>query len=270
MNINTEYEKFTQEIYQILIEEEGVTIKVKHNSIVKGKAASHQIDVYWEYIIAGITHRVAIECKNYSSNVTIGKIRDFHGVLSDIGNINGIMVTKIGFQKGAKEFAEHYGINLMVLRKPIDSDWKGRVKIVALTVEIISTHITNTYIQVDESWAKEKFTESELKNFKLQITGPNNEIWIIDKNNIKIKNFLQLQDELPTDKEENIGLKHYLDFDDCYLQSRNQEKIKIKRIEFTYNINSVKRETIIDAQKTVKAILKNVLSGEIKFFDKKD
>ena len=36
--------------------------------------------------------RVAIECKNYLNEITVGKVRDFHSVLSDIGNINGIKV----------------------------------------------------------------------------------------------------------------------------------------------------------------------------------
>lgn len=47
----------------------------------------------------GVTHRVAIECKNYSSEVSVGKVRDFFGVLHDISNVNGIfrpkLVTKV-------------------------------------------------------------------------------------------------------------------------------------------------------------------------------
>jgi len=43
-----------------------------------------------------------------SKLVSIGKIRDFYGVLSDLNNVAGIMETKIGYQKGAKE----YGITL--------------------------------------------------------------------------------------------------------------------------------------------------------------
>lgn len=102
MNINTEYELLTKEIFETLLEDDGVTINVQHNVEVQGKAFKHQIDVYWEYQIAGITNKVAIECENYNSNVSVAKVRDFYGVLSDIGNINGIMVSKSGFQKEQK------------------------------------------------------------------------------------------------------------------------------------------------------------------------
>ena len=120
MNPNTEYEKFAQEVYRELAKTDVVkTIDVKHNILLTGRSGQkHQIDVYWEYEKSGIKTCVAIECKNYNSTVPIGKVRDFFGVLYDLDNVAGIMVTKIGFQKGAKEYANHYGIGLKELRIP--------------------------------------------------------------------------------------------------------------------------------------------------------
>ena len=120
MNANIEYEKFTQEIYQELVNADVVkSTKVKHNIKILGKSGQkHQIDVYWEYEIAGVKHKVAIECKNYNRTVPIGKVRDFFGVIYDLNNVAGIMVTKIGYQEGAKKYASYYGINLMELRTP--------------------------------------------------------------------------------------------------------------------------------------------------------
>jgi len=117
---NIEYEKFTWEIYQELVNADVLkATKVQHNVKQKGKSGQeHQIDMYWEYEIAGIKHKVAIECKNYNKNVAIGKVRDFYGVLIDLTNVSGIMVTKIGYQKGAKEYAAEYGISLKELRTP--------------------------------------------------------------------------------------------------------------------------------------------------------
>lgn len=50
MNPNTEYEKFTQEIYQQLLNEDFGNIKtvnVLHNVKLKGRSGQeHQIDVY--------------------------------------------------------------------------------------------------------------------------------------------------------------------------------------------------------------------------------
>ena len=112
MNPNTEYERFTQYIYQKLVNNDVLKpTKVLHNTKLTGKSGcEHQIDVYWEYEIAGNKHQVAIECKNYDSLVPIGEVRDFHGVLTDLNNVNGIMVSKKGYQSGAKKYAEEYGI----------------------------------------------------------------------------------------------------------------------------------------------------------------
>ena len=89
MNLNTEYEKFAREIYQKLMNAEGInTINVKHNVKLTGKSGQqHQIDVYWEYQIGGVKHKVIIECKNYNATVPIGKVRDFYGLLADLTNL---------------------------------------------------------------------------------------------------------------------------------------------------------------------------------------
>ena len=114
MNTNTEYEKFTRELCERLALYKGLlSSSVQHNVKLRGESGlNHQIDVYWEYEKNGEVHRVAIECKNYSYGVSIGKVRDFYGVISDLDNVKGIMVTTVGYQKGAKQFANHYGISL--------------------------------------------------------------------------------------------------------------------------------------------------------------
>ena len=63
MNPNIEYEKFTQEIYQELVNADVLkTTEVQHNVKLKGRSGQeHQIDVYWEYEIAGTKQKVAIE-----------------------------------------------------------------------------------------------------------------------------------------------------------------------------------------------------------------
>jgi hypothetical protein len=102
-NENVEYEKLAQYVYQCILNAEGFeNIAVKHDVGIKGKSGcEHQVDVYWEFTIGGVTQKVAIECKNYNRTVSIGKIRNFYGVPHDIGNITGIFVTKLGYQSVA-------------------------------------------------------------------------------------------------------------------------------------------------------------------------
>ena len=49
MNNSTEYELFTREIYQQLVDADTVkATKVQHNVKLEGKSGQkHQIDVYW-------------------------------------------------------------------------------------------------------------------------------------------------------------------------------------------------------------------------------
>ena len=125
-----EYERFTRAIYQaILVEEGNRTINVGHNESIAGRSGvEHQVDVLWEFKQAGVTQRVLIECKSYTSNLTLGNARNFFAVVHDIGNCVGIMVTRTGYQSGAAAFAKHYGLALKVLRKPVENDWRERIK----------------------------------------------------------------------------------------------------------------------------------------------
>ncbi|GAI09384.1 unnamed protein product, partial [marine sediment metagenome] len=124
---SVEYEKLTQAIYQSILLDEGLEkISVEYNGSLTGRSGvAHQIDVYWKFKQANIEHAVLIECKYYSTALTLEKVRNFHSVINDIGNCRGIMITKIGYQSGAKKYADFYGIDLKILRKPLQEDWEG-------------------------------------------------------------------------------------------------------------------------------------------------
>ena len=135
MNSYTEFERFTQRVFQKLESNDVLKpSRVQHNVKLKGKSGcEHQIDVYWEYEKDGISHRVAIECKNYKTHVPIGKVRDFFGVLQDLDNVSGIMVSSKGFQEGAIKFADFHGISLKELRTPKWNEVFGSI--------VVTTHL---------------------------------------------------------------------------------------------------------------------------------
>ncbi len=72
-----EYEKLVQSIYQSILDQETTqNIEVEHNVLVCGRSGvSHQIDVLWRFKLASVEHTVMIECKNYTSSITL-VIRD--------------------------------------------------------------------------------------------------------------------------------------------------------------------------------------------------
>jgi len=129
-----EYELLAKTIYQSILAKEGLGNNIaNHNVSIRGRSgAAHQIDIHWEFCIAGINHLVLVECKNYGTSLTLEKARSFFAVIHDIGNCRGIIITKTGFQSGVVEFCNHYGIGLKILRKPTEADWAGRTRIVRI------------------------------------------------------------------------------------------------------------------------------------------
>ena len=271
MNPNIEYEKFTQEIYQELVNADVLkTTEVQHNVKLKGRSGQeHQIDVYWEYEIAGTKQKVAIECKNYNKNVAIGKIRDFYGVLCDLNNVAGIMVTKVGYQKGAKEYASEYGISLKELRTP--NPGEAIIGKIEMNFDIA---VRRCLFLVDKDYSEtEKISVSKYMQFLDWMSLNHKSSWasathiplelvdrtIINSDGITIASFEKIEEELPKDSDSDIVFK----YNDAYVNTR-WGKIKINEIKYEYEYKNEKKTIAIDAQDFVKAILKDALNGEIK------
>ena len=276
MNPNIEYEKFTQEIYQELVNADVLkTTDVQHNVKLKGRSGQeHQIDVYWEYEIAGTKQKVAIECKNYNKTVGIAKVRDFYGVLHDLNNVAGIMVTKVGYQKGAKEYASEYGISLKELRTP--NPGEAIIGEVEMNFDI---SVRRCLFLVDADYAEtDKFSVTKYKHFLDWMSLNNESSWInathihlelinrniINSNGTTITTLEKIEEELPEDSDSDIVFK----YDDAFVNTR-WGKIKINEIKYEYKYTNEKKIIAIDAQDFVKAILKDALNGEIKLIANK-
>ena len=276
MNPNIEYEKFTQEIYQELVNADVLkTTDVQHNVKLKGRSGQeHQIDVYWEYEIAGTKQKVAIECKNYNKTVGIAKVRDFYGVLHDLNNVAGIMVTKVGYQKGAKEYASEYGISLKELRTP--NLGEAIIGEVEMNFDI---SVRRCLFLVDADYAEtDKFSVTKYKHFLDWMSLNNESSWInathiplelidrniINSNGTTITTLEKIEEELPEDSDSDIVFK----YDDAFVNTR-WGKIKINEIKYEYKYTNEKKIIAIDAQDFVKAILKDALNGEIKLIANK-
>ena len=269
MNPNIEYEKFTQEIYQKLLNADAPkATNVQHNLKLKGKSGQeHQIDVYWEYEIAGVKHKVAIECKNYNKAVPIGKVRDFYGVLADLNNVKGIMATKKGYQKGAKEYASYYGIDLKELRVPNHGE-----AIIGEIEHRFNIAFRHCLFLVDENYAEtEKFSVSRYKQRIDSIRVDRTPKWvnsthvplqlidnnIIDSNGTVIKSLNDIEKSLPKDSDSDIIFK----YEDAYVNTR-WGKLKVNEIKYEYKYENETKVIAIDAQGFVKAILIDAQNGE--------
>ena len=124
-NTGKEYELVVQKVFQSILDQKFVkNITVQHDITLQGKSTTHQIDVYWEFSDGISTYATIVQAKDYNSRVSQDKLLTFKGVIDDLPNHpKGIFVTKTGYQKGAKAYAEANGILLYELRQPTDEDW---------------------------------------------------------------------------------------------------------------------------------------------------
>lgn len=278
MNPNTEFELFTRHIYQKLVNNDVLKpTLVMHNVKLKGKSGcEHQIDVYWEYEIAGSLHRVAIECKNYSSPVEIGNVRDFKGVLDDLNNVHGIMVSAKGYQSGAKQYAEQYGILLKELRTPSWRDTIGE-----LVIQIHSDIMHCLFLIDKESAEKKGFDLQRYREFYASMDFDNADKWrnathlpLTTKDGIirnargkQITNLDDLEKQLPDNPKPNSS--YVFPFEDAWMETPHWGLLKIHEVKYEYESEDIERVIGLAANMFVEAILKDAVSGEIQYVPKR-
>lgn len=277
MNPDIGFELFTQRIYQKLVNNDVLKpTEVRHNVKLEGRSGcKHQIDVYWEYEIAGNLHRVAIECKNYDSLVPVGKVRDFQGVLADLNNVNGIMVSRKGYQDGAKIFAAEYGISLKVVRQPAWNETIGSI------TTVVHADVRHTLFLIDEGWiAEHNFDLDKLRNFYASFQFDKADYWQaathfpVDMKDHFIRNaegkiissLDELEKQLPENPEPNTSI--VFPFEDAWLESRHWGQVRICEVVFEYE--SKVQETILNlaADDFVEAILDDAVSGRTEYIPK--
>lgn len=277
MNPNTAFECFTQRIIQRLVNSEVLKpTLVRHNVKLTGKSGcEHQIDVYWEYEKDGMMNRVAIECKNYDSNVSIGKVRDFLSVIQDLENVRGIMVTSKGYQKGAKKFAEYYGISLKKLRRP---EWNEIIGSITTKNQMDSVH---RLYRIDEEWAKEhNFSIERYRDLLINLYTNNADYWRIathfpietidpfirDSKGVTIASLDSLG--LMFLKKQEPGTIILFHFKDGWVVSRHWGPVRIREVKFEYESKVQETTLQLAADDFVEAILEDALGGKTDYVPK--
>lgn len=275
MNQNTEYELFTREVYEQLAEATKLSAsKVRHNEKLEGVSGQkHQIDVYWEYENDGKSQRVAIECKNYKRRISKEKVCAFKGVLDDLDGVNGIMVSKVGFQKGAKLYAQQYNISLKELRHPGPGE-----TIIGEVENYIHFETRHTFFLIDEDWANKNNFDVTAYRKRLLFLFPSlndlcnsfNHVHIDRKNDIlhdsfgnEITTLSKLEQKIPDHPTQDFPF--VFKFEDAYLESRYYGPIKIQEVMFSYSIKEEVKTFALDAGALVKAIMKDAQSDETDF-----
>jgi hypothetical protein len=171
-----DYELLVREIFQRLHDQDLVpNILVEHDVVKQGTKTKHQIDVYWEFTLAGVPYRAAVQAKNWADPVDQGEVLKFEAVLRDLpGQPRGIMVTAQGYQKGALEVAAACGIKVYELNQepasPLVLVYTGWARLalkgyrtsadgqplgLVVETEIVTPEFSGLIFQADPAWLRD-------------------------------------------------------------------------------------------------------------------
>lgn len=110
-NTGSEFESYVQYVYHTLLNLRDEGVRVSRRMDVKDTRGNlYNIDVYYEFVQAGVTHRVAIECKDTQRAVERDDVIAFHGKLQALPSTVGVFASTSEFQPAARKYLEDNGI----------------------------------------------------------------------------------------------------------------------------------------------------------------
>ncbi|HDY87269.1 MAG TPA: hypothetical protein ENH82_04030, partial [bacterium] len=192
------YESLVQRVFCEILSQSAVkTIEVERNVVLQGKTTRHEIDVYWEFELAGIKYVTVIQAKDWSSKVPQGEMLKLKGILDDLpGQPKGIFVTKTGYQRGAIDVAAANGIAIYEFREPTDEDWEGKLKEIHVSMHFFVPNIEFTKFEWDEAWVQKTMKEMGLTKLDFTIHDIPEDVWLYDEKGNQVENLQQVADAL--------------------------------------------------------------------------
>ena len=260
-NTGESYENFVKTLQEALLQLEtlGVQKNIKietRKKITDNCGIDREFDLYWEYELGGITYKTIIECKDYNSAVSVEKIDALIGKIKDLPDLKPVFATKIGYQSGAQKKAEQNKIDLLIVRKPLDSDWvdeqgKPLINKVEITFHIGKpAKITSFIPKVSANVFRELNG-----NTSFSLSENNNEIFINDGE--KTITWLDLENTLPLLHKDEFG-----QFEETKVFSKEGEiktpSLSLKIIGYTvkYEVEKPDEETmLIDASDAMYGVI---------------
>jgi len=250
--LSTEYELLARDLHQSLLNTSLVrSISVAHNAKILGKSgAVHQIDVYWEFELAGVKYRTCVECKHHNRKISKSAVAAFVAILNDIGNATGVFVTTLGYQPGARAMAEVGNIRLLVVNHVLKS-----VSIQSHFL-IPETEITN--LKYDNDQVKDLLQRQGLQSYTIQRRiGPQTQLH--NESGVPTETMREYLDRsINSDGEGSLFPKQAYDKLDIGLA-------KIERIDYRRRTNRIGMGQEITINATARAILEDVVANTVQY-----
>jgi Restriction endonuclease len=254
------YEETTKYIYEQLGKSSNIEILGWGNSCkVTGKSGvQHQLDVLTSHSDGIHSYRTAIECKYWKHKVQKDTVTKLAEILEDAQLEKGVIVAKSGFTPDAITFAKYKNISLVELREPIDDDWEGCIKDVAIEMNFLMPDIHDyEFIQAPKG--------TQEKSEPMQFYGLTSDIIIHTPDGLSRSLHQITEEKLNTESDLKEGTKTFsVSFpDDSSLSIPQSDKREsIQEIRFKFTQKSVKQKIEIRGGDYVSMIMYSIFENK--------
>ena len=189
----------------------------------------------------------------------------FNDIIRDLPyGTKGIFVSLSGYQQGAIDVAKANGITIYELRPPKSEDWDGYIKVVNLEFNTRYPVYENLILSIDGDWAK-KQNVCDLPSGEYMRFEAENELF--DEKGIPYTTMESvLRSILDNSGDEVKHIIHEFERDTFTYIDGKFAKVNSIEGDFGYSTSTYVRK--IDAEDFTGCVLKNIISGDSKMFDK--
>jgi hypothetical protein len=259
----TKYERLVAFVLRVLREHDAVIHDIK---LIGDSEVKHQIDV--TLLRSGQSARTLVECKDFDVSgkpVGLPIIRDFSAVVDDTHPDEALVITCNAFTEDARKFAKAKGIKLAVLRQFEDSDWKGRVKTIEITFQVMS--ITEPSVELRLSADANLHFQAELQAIGAtgRIVGKRQPVYVHHHGNRQqIAEFVQdLANGHPREEEGSVRME----VRDVSLEVSGNPLIPVEALVICFDVYHDHHSLKVTSDKVAELLLQGLSGSDIIIFD---
>lgn len=132
-----DFEKFVAGMYS-----DDSELKVEHNVTLIGTSGrKRQVDVLVTQTTKLHTYKTLIECKFLKTKVDGDVVDKLAAAIEDLKANKGAIITTIGYEAGAIDYAKSKNIDIFLIRNVLDNEWGNATKIIRLWLQLFSFQV---------------------------------------------------------------------------------------------------------------------------------
>ncbi len=266
-NTGKPYEALTEQVFTRLLAQSNVCAKIQRDVVLEGRSTKHQLDVTFEFSAGLTTYRTIVQCKDWATAVKQEQVLAFHSVLTDIpGQPRGIVVSRSGFQEGARRVAEHHGIKLYELREPRDEDWDGLIRAIVINMNLRAPDFDNVRLVLDEVAIRQEMATHGLSALNVAFSGHPSQTPVVFESGERCDLNRILNKLVPRDGPGPFQVRHnFTERVFAEVPGSPIPRLALQAIDATIHITEEHQEIRVSLDHLIAYCFRDVLDGSVQF-----